>query len=459
MNPKENIYPSHAMVEKTILAIFIKNSRLIHEHVLRIKAEYFQMEENAFIYQVMLELVKENAPIDEPILLNYLKDILPQRNWQKEFDEIKIWSEFEDKLPTFIDKLEQNYVNRKLASVASMIIDLSIPEHSRILQSVQQLLTLKNTITQKNNEPLSKLLQKFISTGGMLDKDSMIRSGLSKLDQLFYGGFEKKQLVIVGGRPGMGKSALLMSICNNIIDEGNKKVLFVSLSLNPKHFLTLMLANKLNFPLDKIIKGELPKDYDDKCKLLLEAENTGLFKYHFQTDNDFISLMAEINNRSVTHGIDVVMIDTLQLLDEPNPIFHQNRNNTIGKNLRRVKQMAEELNFLLIVGSELSRTVERRYSASNRPMLSDLKDSGWIEELADKVIMIYRPLYYQMVEWEDGSSTINQAELMVCKNSLGTLENIKVSYDPETYRFMDLIDADFHHGFEANIPESREAEF
>jgi replicative DNA helicase len=157
--------------------------------------------------------------------------------------------------------------------------------------------------------------------------------------------------------------------------------------------------------------------------------------------------------------VDVVIIDNLQMLDETNPVYYQNRNNTIGKNLRRLKQMAQEFNFLLMMGSELSRSAERRTGSSSRPMLSDLKDSGAIEELADKVIMIYRPEYYELSEWEDGEPTKDTGELIVCKNSMGTLDNVKVAFNPESFRFSDCIETIWHNGFEENIPEGRSNEF
>ncbi len=121
--------------------------------------------------------------------------------------------------------------------------------------------------------------------------------------------------------------------------------------------------------------------------------------------------------------------------------------------------MAQELDFLLVVGSELSRSAERRTSSSTRPMLHDLKDSGWIEELADKVILIYRPEYYDLVEWEDGEVTKGTGELVVCKNNYGLMENIRVSYNVESRRFSNLVQTDFiqHEYFE--IPESRKNEF
>lgn len=459
MTTKENIYPSHAMVEKTILAIFIRNSKALNTYVLRIKAEYFHIEEYALIYQLMVELIKENAPVDEPILLNYLVGLQPDYDWQKEFEEIKIWGEFDDKLETFVNKLVENFVNRKFVEIALLISDLGIPEQKRINNSVQQLLDLKKLISHKTEEPLSKLMLEFMRTGGLTDKGAMIRSGIEMLDALMGGGFEKKQLLVVGARPGMGKTAFLMSMCNAIIDERKKRVLYISLSLNPKHFLTLMIANRLDHPISKISAGEFPANYNAGCNSLLEAENNGFFKYHFQTDNDFMNLMAEINNHRMRYGLDVVIIDSLQMMDESNPVFYQNRNNTLGKNLRRMKQMAQELNFLLVVGSELSRSAERRTSASNRPMLHDLKDSGWIEELADKVILIYRPEYYDLQEWEDGETTKAKGELVVCKNNFGLMENIRVSYNVESRRFFNHVESGFEQYDYLEIPESRKNEF
>ncbi len=459
MNNEEKIYPSHALVEKTILAIFMKQPELIHSHVLLVKPEYFHVEDYTIVYQVMYELVKQNSPIDSHILLDLLNKIKPDVDWKQVFIDLNNWAEDATQLGYFIGKLEENYVNRKFVGIALMMSDVDSSITTRLNQSFQQLLDLKKEITHKTEEPLSKLLVQFIRSGSMVDKAQQIRSGITRLDNLMYGGLERKQLVVFGARPGMGKTALLTTICNKIIDEGVYKVMFISLTQNPKHFLTKLLANRLDFSIIKILNGEFPEVYDAKCDRLITAEKEGTFKYHFQIDNDFMSLMAEINSQRISHGVDVVIIDSLQMLDETNPMFYQNRNNSIGKNLRRLKQMAQEHNFLLLVGSEISRSAERRSGTSSRPMLCDLKDSGAIEELADKVIMVYRPEYYQLSEWEDGEPTLNTGELIVCKNSMGKLENVKVAFNPESQRFSDLMEDFVNNSFEDNIPNSRVAEF
>ncbi|MDZ4668605.1 MAG: DnaB-like helicase C-terminal domain-containing protein [bacterium] len=461
MENASNLYPSHVIVEKTVLSIFIKYPNHILAHLLRVKPAYFHVQQYALMFETMHELVKDYTPIDEPILASILKGIEPNIDWNKELADVMIWGELIENLPYFLDKLEENFTNRQLVALALMVSNLNQNEAQRIDQAIFKLLDLKKMLEQKNDGSISKLLVSFVKNGGMVKPEELISSGFIYLDQLINGGFEKGQLMVIGGRPGMGKSALLMNFCNHIIDTENKKVLFLSLRMNPKHFLMKLLANRLDFPLHKIIMGQLPDNYDQSCEGLLNAEREGRFKFHSVIENDFIQILAEINNRKITHGLDVVIIDNLQQLDDFNPAFYQNRNNTLGTNLRRLKQMAVELGFTLLIGSDLSRTAERRASLSNRPMLHDLKDSGWIEELADQVLMIYRPAYYQLVEWEDGEPTHGQAELRMCKNILGILSNFRLAFNEENFRFSYLNDISYQPDFMGHmqVPDSRKNEF
>jgi replicative DNA helicase len=456
---QENIYPSHALVEKTLLAMFINDGSRLYPYILRIKPVFFHVPTYHWVYTEMVNLAKNNSPFDEPILCHQLKVHYPEHNWDKELEELKIWVEEEDKIPLFIQKLEENYVNRTLVQVALKISDFTVSEDERLNSALLTLLDLKNLLEYKEEVPLNKLLLRFIAQGRMTDPRDLVQTGLKKLDPLLGGGMEKKQMVVVGARPGMGKTAFLLSMCNKLLDEGKHKILYVSLASPPSYFLTRMLANRLNFPLHKIAKGELPPNYDASLNQLWEMEKSGKFKYHYHTNNDFTSLMAEINSHKIRYGLDVVMIDNLQMLDEINIQSHQNRHQTLGRNLRKLKQMAYEHNFLLVMGSDLSRSTERRSSFSYRPLLADLKDSGWIEELADKVLMIYRPEYYQLAEWEDGESTKDTGEIIISKNSLGPLEMVRVKYHTESFLFEDLHEDNYMVANDWTIPQTRSNEF
>jgi replicative DNA helicase len=167
--------------------------------------------------------------------------------------------------------------------------------------------------------------------------------------------------------------------------------------------------------------------------------------------------LAEISSQKIRQGLDVVIIDNLQQLEDLNPIFYQNRNTSLGKNLRRLKQLAEEMNLLIVIGSELSRNTEKRISG--RPVLSDLRDSGWIEELADKVLMIYRPACYNLSEWDDGTHTYNNAEIDICKNKLGQIGSVRVNYNVEAFAFSDYKNSSEAWDDNKLIPENRMNEF
>ncbi|MDP3928864.1 MAG: DnaB-like helicase C-terminal domain-containing protein [Bacteroidota bacterium] len=463
MNTEPKIDASHALIEKAILAAFIQNPELIAAHVLQVKLVYFHEPNYAIIYQMMYELLKQKSVVDKPILFHYLNLVQTEIDWQVEFGNMPHTQEAVSEIVYYIRKLEENFVNRQLVQIAGILGKTDTPISFRLNQSLQQLLTIKQELSAKQEVSLSELVQQFLQNDWAQNKSRQVKTGLNKLDALLGGGLDLKELLVVAGRPGMGKSALLFTICNHIIDAGKHKVLFVSLQLNQINFAAKLLANRFDYPLHKIKNSEFPAGYEKSCIDLLEAEEEGRFKFLYKTDTDFISLMADINTRKQRHGLDVVIIDSLQMLDEVNPLFFQNRHNTLGKNLRKLKQMAQENNFLLVLGSEVARSAERRFSVDNRPLLSDLKDSGAIEELADKVLTVYRPEYYHLEEWEDGEPTKDTGELLLIKNNMGNLGQVRVTYHTESHRYLDYqgyeAEEQIIHQFKDLIPPNRAHEF
>ncbi|MFY8022162.1 MAG: DnaB-like helicase C-terminal domain-containing protein [Bacteroidia bacterium] len=284
--------------------------------------------------------------------------------------------------------------------------------------------------------PLSHIIKSTLSQTGLLSKLDSLNTGFDDLDELLSGGLQKGNICIVAARPGMGKSSFLIGLMHQFVFKQNKPSYFISLKSSELDFLRYLLVYQSSnsvfiepFEWTDSMKADVNqfKEYEENNKLgfcsLRKFEADELFHQVF---------MAAVKNEA-----EVVIIDSLQLMHEFGKYNHVTREKQLGMVLKKLKQLAIELNILIIIGSDLSRSVEKR-SASFRPMLSDLKDSGWIEEIADQVLFIYRPSCYGFSEWEDGSSTYQEAEICVAKNKLGRLDSVILSYDEELFKFDNL---------------------
>jgi replicative DNA helicase len=457
MEKQVNLISTNEINEKIVLGVLAAHNPTLENYFLRLKSDYFELKVHQQIYDVMLELFKSNNPIDVIIIKNCLYDIWNDTNWNEILADISNFETYHSQIDFFVRALQENYINKQLATTALVMGNQATDKTERINAAIMQLMELKKLISSAEGKSISKLIDLFNESKGLFEEDLLVKTGLVALDEKLNGGFEQKQMIIIGARPGVGKSALLMNIFNQILLEKKKKVLFVSFMMNPKRFLALLLSNKIKAPFNQIVKDFTPSNYKEDCKEITAAEESGMFKYHFQKDNDIVSLLAEISSQKIKNGLDVVIIDSLQQLEDLNPIFYQNRNTSLGKNLRRLKQLAQEMNLLIIIGSELSRNTEKR--GSGRPVLSDLKDSGWIEELADKVLLIYRPECYNFTEWDDGTPAYKEADIDVSKNKLGQTGNVRVCYDSETFAFSDHKYGYVHAQEGMHIPTTRMDEF
>jgi replicative DNA helicase len=199
---------------------------------------------------------------------------------------------------------------------------------------------------------------------------------------------------------------------------------------------------------------EWTDELKDDLNLIKELEEKQLLGFTYQRNHESEELFSQVFMAANKHKAEIIFIDSIQLMHEFGRYNFTTREKQLGMVMMKLKQMAIELNLLIIIGSDLSRNVERR-SASCRPMLSDIKDSGWIEEIADQVLFLYRPVYYELAEWEDGSSTYNQAEIIIAKNKLGRTGELKLTYDENLFKFSDLMPEDNY----IYIPKERSSEF
>ena len=302
-------------------------------------------------------------------------------------------------------------------SIEKILLNKEMDEQSCLIE-IQKVITEHLSAKVKADD--SKLLKdvfkhnlEIIENNNQLD--NQISSGYENLDRLIS-GFGLGEFIVFGGRPAMGKTVLFLNLALRI--SINNPVLFFSFDLSESALTSRVISNLTSITTDKIRNNQL----DEKDLLNLRQAEEKINQYQFYINescsnsiNEFrIHCEKMINEK----GIKVIFIDYIQLMSSTK--FGNRRELEISYISRELKRIAKELKVCLIASSQLSRAVEMR-GGDRRPILSDLRESGAIEQDADKVIFIYRPEYYGFCQDEDGNSNENRMQLLVEKNRTGAI--------------------------------------
>jgi len=262
-----------------------------------------------------------------------------------------------------------------------------------------------------------------------------VPSGFTDLDRK-TSGWQKSDLIILAARPSMGKTALALSMARNMAVDFDRPIAFFSLEMSAVQLVTRLISSESELRADKLKKGELAghewQQLNDKISKLIDAKI-------FIDDTPALTifeLRAKCRRLKQQHDIQMVFVDYLQLMHGGDS--KGNREQEISQISRSLKALAKELNVPVLALSQLSRAVENRPGQSKRPILSDLRESGAIEQDADLVLFIYRPEYYKMDEFEDGSSTNRVAEVIIAKHRNGPTGEVRLKFIDTFARFEDM---------------------
>lgn len=264
-----------------------------------------------------------------------------------------------------------------------------------------------------------------------------VPSGFSALDRM-TSGWQKSDLLILAARPGMGKTAFVLSFLRNAAVDHKVPIAIFSLEMSSIQLVNRLIAGEAELDSQKIRKGNLA-DYEwaqlhHKIAHLSEApifidDTPGL---------SILELRAKCRRLKQKYDIQMIIIDYLQLMTaDHSGKGGGNREQEIAAISRALKNIAKELDVPVMALSQLSRQVEQR-GGNKRPQLSDLRESGSIEQDADMVMFLYRPEYYEMKEYEDGSPADGTAEIMIAKHRNGSLDNVRLKYIGKYTKFADL---------------------
>ncbi len=338
--------------------------------------------------------------------------------------------------------IAQKYIQRELIRVSTEIqgraYDDSIDVNDLIDFSESELFKVAEGNIKKETTKINLIIEDALNqieeASKREDGLSGVPSGFTKLDRV-TSGWQRSDLVIIAGRPSMGKTALVLSMMRNMAIDHNRGVALFSLEMSSVQLINRLIVSETELPSDKIRNGRLePFEWEQleyKIKRLVDANI-------FIDDTPAISvfeLRAKCRRLMSQQEIDIIIIDYLQLMTGPTEI-RGNREQEVSMISRSLKAIAKELNVPIIALSQLNRSVEMR-SGTKRPQLSDLRESGAIEQDADMVLFIHRPEKYGFIEDEEGNSLLGMAEIILAKHRNGALADIKLRFRTELAKFED----------------------
>ncbi len=356
----------------------------------------------------------------------------------------------------------QKYIQRELIRVSSDIQERAFDS----TQDVDDLLDFAESELfgvafgniKKETQKIDILIEKALTRMEELSSKeaglSGIPSGFVKLDRI-TSGWQPSDLVIIAARPSMGKTAFMLSMARNMAVEHNKPVAVFSLEMSSLQLVNRLIVSETELPAEKIRNGHLEKyeweQLEIKLKNLVNAPI-------FIDDTPAISvfeLRAKARRLKLQYKIELLVVDYLQLMTGP-PDNMGSREQEVSSISRSLKAIAKELDIPIIALSQLNRSVELR-SGDKRPQLSDLRESGAIEQDADIVIFIHRPERFGLTEDSQGRSTIGIADIIIAKHRNGAVGDIQLRFKSEQAKFTEL-DFDFAEAI-YDIPEAGTVKF
>jgi replicative DNA helicase len=283
-------------------------------------------------------------------------------------------------------------------------------------------------------KPVSDLRETMLNSLTQLDSEKVsfaIPTGWKAYDASF-GGVIPGEMMVIGGRPAMGKTQLLVQLALNI--SVYTPVLYCSFDISEEQLATRFMANLADVSSEDLLLHRLTPTEKERVKhAVIDFQKSALF-ISDENPKSITQLLRKWEEMIQNSGVKVIFVDYLQLIS--NPSFQRNRNQELSYVVLRLKQFAQEHKVALVISSQLSRAVESR-GGDRRPLLADLRESGVIEQDADKVAFIYRPEYYGITEDEFGP-TEHLVHLVMAKNRNGKIDTIYLKRTPNFNRVVSL---------------------
>lgn len=431
--------PHDKDIECNVLGSIIVDYNCINLIESDLSPDLFYLDQHRVICEAMLHLRNKSVPIDLITITRQIKSVGKiQFIGGSGYLTSLLSSATPYKIEYYIKVLQELWTKRKIIFDNSESIDLAYNEGTDIFDLIDK--------SEKNLTEITRklIVGKILSSSDLaihMDKRNMIirnaggvtgiKSGFVDIDKL-VGGWQKSDLVILAARPSMGKTSLATQFLMNPAIRDNRPTAIFSLEMSNEQLYSRMKSQVSGFDLNRLTKYGLNVDDSLRCDNLCKHLYSAPIYFDDTGGMSIFDLKNKARKLKRDKAIELLLIDYLQLITIKDK---NNREQEISTISRELKSLAKELDLAIIALSQMSREVEKR--ADKKPQLSDLRESGAIEQDADIVMFIYRPEYYGITEDSTGVSTIGKAVILVAKNRNGGTGDIVLNWQPQRTTFLD----------------------
>jgi len=437
--------PQALDLEEAVLGALMIEKDALTAVVDILKPEVFYKEAHQIIFSIIRTLFQRNEPTD---ILTVTAELRKQGSLEMVGGAYYI-TELTNRVASTANIefhariISQKFIQRELIKISSEVINLAYEDTTDVFdlldQAEKKLFEVTENNLKRGSDSLSDLVKKSIDELKRLQNDpngtTGVPSGFPSLDKVTL-GWQKSDLIIIAARPGMGKTAFTLSCARNAAVDYQIPVAVFSLEMSSVQLVNRLISGESELDSNKLRKGKLERHEWQQLHSKIGKLSEAPIYIDDTPALSIFDLRAKSRRLKAQFDIQLIIVDYLQLMRGTQDNKMGNREQEIGTISRSLKAIAKELQVPVIALSQLSRKVEERGGAK-RPILSDLRESGSIEQDADMVIFLNRPEYHGLTQDELGNSTKGLAEIIIAKHRNGSLEDIKLTFIDRFVKFIE----------------------
>ena len=437
-----NTPPQAVALEESVLGALMLSQEALINAIETLHVEYFYKEEHQAVYRAIRKLFEMSQPVD---LLTVVERLRLDGELETAGGAYAVSKLTENVVSAahieyHIRVLSEKFIQREMIRISTETIREAYDETTDVVnlldQTEQRLMEINDKNFRSDYHPMGDFVGMAMDK---IDEAAKKEDGLSGLETGFIGldrvtaGFQPGTLIILAARPAMGKTACALSMARNMAVDFGKPVAFFSLEMTGDELAMRLISAEAKIPGDVLKKGRLTNEQKERLKRGAQPLQGAPIYIDDTPQLTIFELRAKARRLKQSYDIQMIFIDYLQLMTSGGTDNRNgNREQEISMISRQLKALSKELNIPVLAMSQLSRQVENR--VGNKPQLSDLRESGAIEQDADIVIFIYRPEYYKIDEDAKGS-TAGMADLIIAKHRSGATDEVRLRFVKEFARF------------------------